>query len=114
MAGSDSKTQKDFMLEIQAEIDKTLQDYRDVIELRQKTLEQDIEQIKVYCDIIQQQPQTSLNPILAGKINRLLAKKSREITDKSSCREKQNELEKRFLSLQEALVGLISKQFKYR
>jgi|WetSurMetagenome_2_1015567.scaffolds.fasta_scaffold155649_2 hypothetical protein len=111
-AGND--TQKEFMLKLKAEIESTLAAYSEVSELRRKTLEQDIEQTKVYYGVIESQPEAKLNPLMAKRISRLISKKPKKMTDNHSCRDKQDELEKRFLKLQEALVGLISKQFKYR
>jgi hypothetical protein len=107
-------TQKEYMLRLKAEIESTLAAYNEVCELRRKTLEQDIEQIKVYYGVIESQSEAKLNPLMVKRLSRLLSKKPKKMTDNHNCREKQDELEKRFLKLQEALVGLISKQFKYR
>jgi hypothetical protein len=82
--------------------------------LRRKTLEQEIEQIKIDYNVIESHPQARLNPFMAKRLSRLLSKKLKKMTGNHSCSEKQEELESRFLKLQEALVGLISKQFKYR
>ena len=114
MSADGNKTQIDFMLEIKAEIEKTLDDYDNVLNLRRKTLEQDIEQIKVYYEIIQKQPQTNLNPKLIRRITNVLKKKNNISSGMLNCSKRQELLEKRFLLLQDALVGLISKQFKYR
>lgn len=114
MGQVESGTQKEYLFRLSAELDKTLAAYREVIALRQKTIEQDMEQIKVYCDIIEKQPDLKLNPMSARRLNRLLSKDSLSMSGNVTSREKQDELEGHFLKLQEALVSLISRQFKYR
>jgi hypothetical protein len=107
-------TQKDYLIRLMAEIEKTVAAYEEATALRQKKIEQEIEQIKVYYDIINNQPDAKLNSRSASRLDRLLSKTQKSISNKKNCREKQDKLERRFLKLQESLVGLISKQFKYR
>jgi hypothetical protein len=101
---------RDILPRIKADLEKTLAAYGKVTQLRQKKMEQDIEQIKVYLNILENQTNdVTLKNRNAREINRILSWKEKN----TSHRKQQDELEDHFLELQKILVGLISKRFKY-
>jgi hypothetical protein len=101
---------RDILPRIKADLENTLAAYGKITQLRQKKMEQDLDQIKVYLNILENQSNSvTLKNRSAQKINRLLSWESKN----TSHRKRQDELEDHFLELQKILVGLISKRFKY-
>ena len=102
---------KDFLSRLQADIAKTIEANKKIIDLRAKKIEQDLEQVKVYLNVLESQKDIKLNSGATKKLEKVLSWKLKGKA-KTYC-DQQSELEKHFLDLQKNLVGLISKKFKY-
>jgi hypothetical protein len=101
---------KDLLNRLRSEIDKTEEAYGKVVSLRAKKIEQDREQIGVYLDILKSElADIKISAKNSKKIDKVLSWKPKH----KSCRKQQDELEKHLLELQNLLVSLISKRFKY-
>ena len=104
-------TQKEILRRLKADIDKTLDAHRKIIELQGKKIEQDLEQVRVYLNILETGQDVKLNARVLKKLDKVLAWKLKD-RNLAYC-ETQDKLESHFRDLQKALVGLISKKFKY-
>jgi hypothetical protein len=114
MVSGDKDMSWDFLSRLKADLEKTMAAYQAVDSLRAKKISQDLEQIKVYLNILENQRDSiKLNGKNSRKINRLLAWKAKTKKKNIAYRKQQDQLEDHFLELQKALVGLISKRFKY-
>jgi hypothetical protein len=114
MNSADKEMSWDFLPRLKADLEKTMAAYSRVDQLRAKKIEQDLEQIKVYLNILENQRDTiKLNNKNSRKMSRLLAWKAKAEKKSLPYNKQQDQLEKHLLELQKALVGLISRRFKY-
>jgi hypothetical protein len=104
----------DYLPRLKADIEHTLSDYHKATSLRAKKIEQDMEQIKVYLEILEnREGRVKLSPRASRKLQGLLNWRPKTPRRKSTHRKRQDQLEDHFVEIQKALVGLISKRFKY-
>jgi hypothetical protein len=111
MTRKDQETTKAILPLLKADVQKTLEMYKKTVELRAKKIEQDMEQIKTYVNILENAQDAKLNPRVLKKLNKVLSWEMK--SQKKTCRQQQDQIENHFLELQKSLVGLISKRFKY-
>jgi len=112
MHKDDIDLKQDYLPRLEKELESAYSSYKAISTLRQKKVDQDFEQAKVYLNILVNQTDIKLNAKNLKRISRLLS--SPEINNKErTYRYKQDKLEKRLLKIQEVLVSLISKRFKY-
>jgi hypothetical protein len=114
MRPGDYDISNDYVPRLKADLEKTLLDYQKATTLRAKRMEQDMEQIKVYLDILENRPEfLNLSSSATKKLHDVLSWKPKSTRKNSTHRKQQDQLEEHFLELQKVLVGLISKRFKY-
>ena len=102
---------KDILPRLNADMAKTLESHKKIVDLRTKKIEQDFEQVHVYLNVLENQKDIKLDSRAIKKLDKVLSWKPKAKAKTYS--DKQRELEKHFLDLQKYLVGLISKKFKY-
>jgi hypothetical protein len=102
---------KNILPRLNADMAKTLEARKRIVDLRAKKIDQDLGQVNVYLNILENQKDIKLNPRAIKKLDKLLSWKPKGKA--KTYADKQKELEKHFLDLQKFLIGLISKKFKY-
>jgi glycerophosphoryl diester phosphodiesterase len=105
---------RDYLPRLKADIEHTIAAYRKASDLRARKIEQDLEQIKVYFEILEQRrDKVTLSQGASKKLNGVLTWKPKNPRKNPTHRKHQDQLEKHFFEIQKVLVGLISKRFKY-
>jgi hypothetical protein len=102
---------KDILSRLKADMAKTLEAHKKIVAFQAKKIEQDLEQVHVYLNVLESQKDIKLDSRAIKKLDKLLSWKPKGKAKTFS--DKQKELERHFLDLQKYLVGLISKKFKY-
>lgn len=108
----DADATREILKRLKDELAKTLEDYKKIVALRTKKIEQDRQQIGVYFDILENEIEgIKLNSKHSKKIDKVLSWKADPVTKSHS--KQQDQLEDHLIELQKLLVNLISKRFKY-
>jgi hypothetical protein len=105
---------REYLPHLKTDLEKTLSAYRKATALRAKKMDQDMEQIKVYLDLLENRnDKVKLSPAAIKKLHNVLTWEPKNGRKNATHRKQQDQLEKHFVELQKVLVGLISKRFKY-
>jgi len=95
-------------------LNRTLAAYEKSSELREQKIEQDLEQVKVYLNVLENQSdEIKLSPRMSKKLEELFSWEPRAKRKNASHRRQQDQLEDHFIEIQKVLVALISKRYKY-
>jgi hypothetical protein len=114
MGSKEINISRDYLPRLKADLEKTISSYKKATSFRAKKIEQDMEQIKIYLDILENRPDSiKLAPGASKKLRDVLSWQPRDGKRNATHRRQQDQLEKHFLELQKVLVSLISKRFKY-
>ncbi len=114
MTAGELDISRDYLPRFKKDLEKTLAAYRKATALRAQKIDQDMEQIKVYLDLLESRhDKIKLDPAAVKKLQGVLSWEPKNGRKNSTHRKQQDQLERHFLELQKALVGLISKRFKY-
>jgi hypothetical protein len=105
---------RDYLPRLKTDLEKTLSAYRKATELRARKMDQDMEQIKVYLDLLENRgDKVKLSPAALKKLQGVLSWEPKNGRKNAMHRKQQDQLEKHFIELQKVMVSLISKRFKY-
>ncbi len=114
MAEIDKEKTRELLLLIKADLQKTLDIYRKATVDRAKKIEQDLEQINVYFEILESgEKSRTLNARIIKKINRLISWTDKAKTKSTTLKKQQDRFEDHFREIQKTLVILLSNKFKY-
>jgi len=105
---------RDFLPRLKADINRTLAARKKACALREQKIEQDLEQVKVYLNILESQKgNIRLGSKVSRKLEGLFSWKPKINSKNISPRKQQDQLEEHIIEIQKVLVGLISKRFEH-
>ena len=114
MAEVDKDKINELLLLLKADLHKTLDTYKKTTADRARKIEQDLEQIRVYFEILEISDRNiDLNARYVRKINRLLSWTKKVSAKNITLKKQQDRFEDHFLEIQKILVDLLSNKFSH-